>query len=380
MDPIAGLLSPDDRRRSRNMGLLAAGFSLMGGDEDLLSNIGNAGLMGVQAYMGSNERALEAQQLRQQQMAQIAAQRQAQQQQEMMQQAAQNLVAQSSRYTDAQRRGLGVLAQANPSAVLDMYMAQEFPERDVRVVGDNLVDAASGNVVYEKGPDPLLPTTAEERYAYRKAGVPINTPSDQLTPEQIASITAGQREYTDLRANNTQVTIQGPDSGRQFDLVVDALQDGRTQARTAVNEIMKIDDALKLLDDGNVNLGRTANLSQTAQEWLAGAGLIDGERVANTQQLLMTLRSRALNFIQSFPGQLSEKELEAAQFLAGDITMTPQSLRRALESARVLAEKQIAEHNREVDDIWGDNPQLRRFLRVNPGAYLSNPAPWTTGG
>lgn len=377
MDPIAGLLSPDDRRRSRNMGLLAAGFGMMSGDSsDTLTNIGTGGLMGIQAYMGSNERALEAQQFRQQQMAQLAAQRQAQEQQAMMQRAAQGLIAESNRYTDAQRRGLGVLAQANPSAVLDMYMSQEFPEKDVRVVGDNLVDANSGSVVYEKGPDPLLPTTAEERYAYRKAGVPVGTPAEQLTPEQVSAIAQGQTEYGQARASNTHVTLEGPDSNRQFDLIVDALQDGKTQATTAANEIMKIEDALTLLDEGNVNLGRTANIAQNVEGWLAGVGLIDGERVANTEQLLLTLRGRALNFIQAFPGQLSEKELEAAQFLAGDITMTPPGLRRALESARTLAELQIRMHNSEVDDIWGDNPQLNRYLRVNPGAYQSNPAPW----
>lgn len=377
MDPIAGLLSPEDRRRSRTMGLLAAGFSMMSGDSsDTLTNIGTGGLMGIQAYMGANERALEAQQLRQAQMAQIAAQRQAQQREAMMRQAAEQLVAQSDRFTEPQRRGLGVLAQANPSAVLDMYMSQEFPERDVRVVGDNLVDANSGSVVYEKGPDPLLPTTAEERYAYRKAGVPVGTPASELTPEQVAAIAQGQTEYGKARANNMQVTLGGPDSDRQFDLVVDALQEGKVAARTAANEIIKIDDALNLLEEGNVNLGRTANIAQNVEGWLSGVGLIDGERVANTEQLLMTLRSRALNFIQSFPGQLSEKELEAANFLAGDITMTPEGLRRALESARTLAEVQIRMHNSEVDDIWGDNPQLNRFLRVNPGAYESNPAPW----
>ena len=164
MDPLAGLLDPQARRQSKNMGLLAAGLSLMADSgwstepQDTLSNVARAGLTGLQTYMGSNERALEAQQYRQAQMAEQARAQQLAQQEAAMKRAAE-MAAQSATYTPQQQAALGIMAQANPSSVLDRYVADAFPERDMRVVGDALVDVSTGQAVYKKGPDPLLPTT-----------------------------------------------------------------------------------------------------------------------------------------------------------------------------------------------------------------------------
>jgi hypothetical protein len=112
---------------------------------------------------------------------------------------------------------------------------------------------------------------------------------------------------------------------------VDAIQTARTQAQSGLGTIQATRRIQDLLDSGVIT-GTGAELRLSLERGLATAGLIDGKRVTNTEQLLAEISNNVLARTEQMKGVLTDRDIEFLKdAAAGRISLTPETIRRVSE-------------------------------------------------
>lgn len=375
MDPIAGLLSPEDRRRSRTMGLLAAGFSMMSGDSsDTLTNIGTGGLMGIQAYMGANERALEAQQLRQAQMAQIAQQQARARQEESLNTIIGNIQSGWKQYfrtpEEAQLWSARADAAASPEervALLEeLQQSQQPGEVFEGKEGEFWQVNADGKFarLNDVPPDMYVPNENESAVRMR-LGIPLNAHPDDLPGPVRQQLGAGMEQYR--RSGATQVNIEGDRErsarenalGGQWDRFV-------TEAESAEQALQRYGVMETLLNSPDMETGTLEEYALPIKRAASGVLGVDFAEVPVQEAFNALARQGTLQASTVLKGSISERELDI-------IAESLPSLGKTMEGNRMILrvlmemERRKMERLRQADEFWRENGTLDGF-----NSYFSN--------
>lgn len=145
---------------------------------------------------------------------------------------------------------------------------------------------------------------------------------------------ADMRPQTTVNTNVTpNVNIPGEDSFSKGmgTATVDAIQTARTQAQSGLGTIQATRRIQDLLDSGVIT-GTGAELRLSLERGLATAGLIDGRRVTNTEQLLAEISNNVLARTEQMKGVLTDRDIEFLKdAAAGRISLTPETIRRVSE-------------------------------------------------
>jgi hypothetical protein len=201
-----------------------------------------------------------------------------------------------------------------------------FGRTNVRGVG--LVDMRGGQpnvlVPEQKAPDEL------ERL-FAAAGIGPNDPRRAQYAQSMLE-RRGQSPQTNVNVT-PQVNIPGEDSFSKGigTATAEAIQTARTQAQSGLGTIQATRRIQDLLDSGVIT-GTGAELRLSLERGLATAGLIDGKRVTNTEQLLAEISNNVLARTEQMKGVLTDRDIEFLKdAAAGRISLTPETIRRVSE-------------------------------------------------
>jgi hypothetical protein len=142
-----------------------------------------------------------------------------------------------------------------------------------------------------------------------------------------------QRTRAESTRPQTTVNIPGEDSFSKGmgTATVEAIQTARTQAQSGLGTIQATRRIQDLLDSGVIT-GTGAELRLSLERGLATAGLIDGKRVTNTEQLLAEISNNVLARTEQMKGVLTDRDIEFLKdAAAGRISLTPETIRRVSE-------------------------------------------------
>ena len=256
------------------------------------------------------------------------------------------------------------------------------PEEAAKIIGGQIAAGPAAPVSLVKGAKLVNPTTGADvasniQPETAEPGQALNDAALELFgTATIGDLTTDQlREAGDLvqrrAVERAQAGVQPlPDvlRAKASESLVGGLEKTRNTASLAVGALARLDEAERVLSEGDPFTGTGAELFTAIDALAAQFGFSSGDRAADTQQLMLVFKTNALDFLQNFPGQLSEKELEAAQFLAGDVNLQPATIQQVIDSARLVAEGQIERHNAQVDTLFpagASNDDLRRGLIIS---------------
>lgn len=182
---------------------------------------------------------------------------------------------------------------------------------------------------------------------------------------------------------NNQVSIAGPENEYNKDIGAGLAKQGLAQveaAKNAPNAVQTAQGIKRVLQEGAIT-GTGAEARLAVEKALATAGLIDGKRVANTQQLMANLGEITLSAISGSglgSGQgFTDKD---RQFLAdaksGTIDSTPANLLRAADLHERAARAAHAKGS-AVLQRWQKDPALKAVSQdtvLDPLPPVSAPA------
>jgi len=176
---------------------------------------------------------------------------------------------------------------------------------------------------------------------------------------------ADTRPQTTVNTNVTpQVNIPGEDSFSKGlgTATVEAIQGARTQAQSGLGTIQATRRIQDLLDSGVIT-GTGAELRLSLNRALATAGLIDGKRVTNTEQLLAEISNNVLARTEQMKGVLTDRDIEFLKdAAAGRISLTPETIRRVAEISERGSGQLVENYNSMVRPLEGmqNVPQAAR--------------------
>ena len=201
-----------------------------------------------------------------------------------------------------------------------------FGRTNVRGVG--LVDMRGGqpNVLVPEQRQGSQPSLVQEFEFAKAQGFPGNFMDYQRTRAE------STRPQTNVNVTPS-INIPGEDSFSKGmgTATVDAIQTARTQAQSGLGTIQATRRIQDLLDSGVIT-GTGAELRLSLERGLATAGLIDGKRVTNTEQLLAEISNNVLARTEQMKGVLTDRDIEFLKdAAAGRISLTPETIRRVSE-------------------------------------------------
>jgi hypothetical protein len=174
---------------------------------------------------------------------------------------------------------------------------------------------------------PQAPPALVAEFQFAKAqGFPGNFMDYQRTSAE------SKRPQTNVNVTPS-INIPGEDSFSKGmgTATVDAIQTARTQAQSGLGTIQATRRIQDLLDSGVIT-GTGAELRLSLERGLATAGLIDGKRVTNTEQLLAEISNNVLARTEQMKGVLTDRDIEFLKdAAAGRISLTPETIRRVSE-------------------------------------------------
>ena len=264
----------------------------------------------------------------------------------------------------------------------NLAMALAPPPQPVQVSsGAVLVDPRSGETLVDNrvSQAPKLQDLGD-RWHQIAAEVTDNRTSyrEQMTAEEIAE--TNRRVQGDLERQRAAGVAQ-PEDKWLSTLVPMAAQEYQASTDRARTAQAALDRLAMVREDINALgaepfRGRFADIQVEMDRFASAFGVSDGRRAAATQIMDLFYKTNALDIIQAFPGQLSNKELEAAQFLAGQATLeetTLDSVAEAFEYANNALITIASKQGQILNDSArrGDVGALLEVFSVGYGAPLS---------
>jgi len=235
----------------------------------------------------------------------------------------------------------------NPTTGEEIYAAPEKPV----VVGSALVDPATGKQIYQGGP---APTDLARLQAERDALIKKN-PKDPLIAEynaRIKQITT----HPSPSVTNVNVSTEKAYGGALASGLAKSdieMRDAALSAPDAANNANKI---LEVLSKGNIIAGPGAEWKLKAAKLFNIVGKNNDELIANTEQLQKGLAAQTLDSIKTSGlgagagfTNADRDFLEKAR--SGNIEMTPETLRRTAELAHKSAQGTASKWNARVQQI-----------------------------
>ncbi len=176
---------------------------------------------------------------------------------------------------------------------------------------------------------------------------------------------------------NTERTFTGQLAERGANRV----DEMRGQASTAADGIRTADRIATLLDSGVIT-GTAAETRLGIERALRTAGIIDGRRVANTEQLVAELARTTLPMAESLRGPTSDRDIAFLRdAVAGRIEVTAETIRRMAGLSREYGERAITNYNSVVTPLGADSsipPAMRQLY--SPMSAPDRPAPPAPNG
>lgn len=126
------------------------------------------------------------------------------------------------------------------------------------------------------------------------------------------------------------------------------------QAQIAAESIRTAQRVQALLNDG-VIAGTGAGAREAIERALVTAGLVDGQRVANTGQLMAELAGATLAAAGGLSGPTSDRDiLFLREVVGGNVALTPDTIRRIVQVTNDRAMRTLTEYNRIAESIQGE--------------------------
>lgn len=258
-------------------------------------------------------------------------------------------------------------------------VAQLLPQPSQRTFttaapGSALVDN-QGRVV---GQVPERPSDAQRdqaRWRELSARADSLTPAEREEREMLSRRIAGGNNVSVNVPVNTERTLYGDLAGRAGERL-DALQNQASQGAEQIRSGQRI---MALLADGAIT-GTGANFREAFERAAVTAGLVDGRRVANTNQLMAELARGTLDASGQLSGPTSDRDILFLREVAGgNISLTPDAIRRVTQITMDRAGRQIARFNEAAGMMQNDPnvpPLLRNLYRPIevPADAMPNPA------
>ena len=385
----AGLLSPEQeaiaQQRAQNAGLLNLAFGLLQasrgtpgqGRPGLGQIIGQAGPVGVQAYQQSFDDTLK----RTLQSMQIAdAQRK--RQEEESGRAAMRSLSERLMGTTPQAALAAPGGQVGPTPERAAMIGERQP-----ITSDELIRMAFAPGLGVEQQKTILaaaeltkPKPTELPSSYREY---VLATQDPVNPYK-GSYVQYQQDLRKAGATNVSVSTEKSYGGALAGKVAEQDAAKFDAANAAPNVIQTIQSTRNLLDSGNVitGIGAQQRLDLARFGQLLGVGGKDAnERIANTQQLfsnraqatLDSIRSSGLGSGQGFSNK-DREFLENARL--GNITYSPEALRRQLDIEERVARATVTSWNNRIKNIPQDARQALGLSTVElPAPAITTPTP-----
>lgn len=352
MDPIAGLLSPQNRRNAKNQGLLAAGLNLLSNsgwkpireDRGTLANFADAATAGLGAYQSANARALEVQDYEQQIVEQRAQKEALEQQRQRMALIGENLARQPEMFRNIGEQKTFLAEYQNANVERQGEMLSEL--REGQVTEHELITRDDGSIV---AIDPTNPGNHEVvmgdvKQGWKSAspalkdslmlvsGKPLGEiPMDFLDdPDSAAAVSRAMMERQRAGGTNIDITNEMPgqattnalNEGMRGVMVddltnaVDAVPSEISSIQTVAQTMIDSDGTpiTGFMADGRITLNRLGQflgLSTTGME--DDEALTQGIQGILGQRMFDVLASGALG---SGSG-ISDKDMEVAAEISG---------------------------------------------------------------
>lgn len=171
-----------------------------------------------------------------------------------------------------------------------------------------------------------------------------------------------------------------------FEAAQKQVEDSYSKATNARRQLSTINNSLRILDEGRVNIGSFAKTRQGAEKLYGqllnslGFDVTDDEAVARTEQLVATTGALAAELLASGTfgagTGISEKDLEFATQMAGaSQNLTPDGMRRILRANAQIQNYTISTHNQNLDrfsqKFWESSQFLGKegYMVEAPPAY-----------
>jgi hypothetical protein len=180
---------------------------------------------------------------------------------------------------------------------------------------------------------------------------------ERATPEQVA-----ERDILSRRLGGAGVTVNNntnnqPDNvfNRNLaEVTTRRIAELQPQAQTAAESIRTAQRVQALLNDG-VIAGTGAGAREAIERAFVTAGLVDGQRVANTGQLMAELAGATLSAAGGLSGPTSDRDiLFLREVVGGNIALTPETIRRIVQVTSDRATRTLTEYNRIAEGIQSE--------------------------
>lgn len=157
-------------------------------------------------------------------------------------------------------------------------------------------------------------------------------------------------------SQNVTVSADRTAQDRLSEGAITRINELRTAATTAVDQVQSSQRVLDILkSNAGAITGTGAEWRNATYRLLATAGVIDPERVANTDQLAAELANSALAQIRRLPGPASENDRRFIERVAaGSISLTPQVIERVARLNIEYGQRAVSEYNSIITPIHED--------------------------
>lgn len=278
-----------------------------------------------------------------------------------------------------QQAALEAMMSRNPRiAALAPTLAQMGRTEDrTQTVAPGSYIMRNGQVV---GQVPAAPQQPSETERLMPRWQQLAALGENATPQQ-----AQERDMLARRIGGAGVTVNNnntPEGALARDLSgrgaarIDTLYPQATQAADAMGTAQRVQ---QLLQSGVIT-GTGAGLRESIERAFATAGLVDGQRVANTGQLMSELANATLAAAGGLSGPTSDRDILFLREVAGgNIALTSETIRRITQVAMDRANRTLNEYNRIATAVQEDNsvaPTVRQLYRPIPVPTVdARPAP-----
>lgn len=222
------------------------------------------------------------------------------------------------------------------------------------------MDGPQGPGVYERLPNGgvrriggLPPQQPDATQRLLERWRELTARGDQATPAEVEERGILARR---LQGSGTNVTVNSERSfaDRLAGKAADRIDTLDEHAGQAVQTIERADRIADLLESGVIT-GTGAEARLAVERLLRTAGMIDGRRVVNTEQLMTELATGTLAASGQLSGPTSDRDiLFLREVAAGRIDLTPETISRAATVARAVAERTVTRFNDIATTVQAD--------------------------
>jgi len=233
---------------------------------------------------------------------------------------------------------------------------------------------------------------AENLAQARAAGMPkVETPGVEEAQVRAAMRAEAQRVNRQLTAaeedairtrvaesRRASTTFDMGQKGKERENVFNQFKDER---KASIEPILKSDRASRrlgeLLDSGKLIAGSTANIELPIKSIANDLGVGDFPEARNTQEYMALIGQAVARNISAFGAgtAISNADREYAERISGgDITVTPEVLRRLQQILNDASRDTLEQYNSRLSDVFGSDDVYYKSLRVR-----DNDAPFFFG-